>query len=260
MKLPIFQVDAFAENTFSGNPAAVVPLKEWLPDEVMQNISAENNLSETAFFIPDENGFHLRWFTPATEVNLCGHATLATSHVLFNHLGFTGNEIIFQSKSGMLQVNRKDELIELNFPSSGIKKTAIAEIAGKMLGVNPQECFTGREDIMYVFQSEEEVRNINPDFSMMKTIETRGIIATAPSSKYDFVSRFFAPAEGIDEDPVTGSAHTMLIPYWSGILGRKKLVARQISKRGGTLYCMDLNDRVLIAGKAITYMTGEINI
>lgn len=260
MKLTIFQVDAFAENTFSGNPAAVIPLENWLPDETMQNIAMENSISETAFFIPDEKDFHLRWFTPVNEVNLCGHATLATSHVLFNHLDYYKPEISFQSKSGLLSVTKEDDLIVLDFPASEIISTEMKEYAGKIFGILPQKCFRGKEDLMFVFHSEEEIKYLRPDIQMMKTMETRGIIVTAPSKKYDFVSRFFAPAQGIDEDPVTGSAHTMLIPYWSDIIGKKELIAKQVSKRGGILYCHYLGERVLIGGKAVTYLTGEINI
>jgi PhzF family phenazine biosynthesis protein len=258
MKLTIYQVDAFADNTFGGNPAAVVPLENWLPDETMQNIAMENNLSETAFFIPSKNGFHLRWFTPVSEVNLCGHATLATSHVLFNHLDYYKPEIIFQSKSGTLKVSKKGNLIELDFPSSEIEEISMKEYAGKLFGILPQECYKGREDHMYIFRTEEEIKNLRPDIQLMKTVETRGIIVTAPSAEYDFVSRFFAPAQGIDEDPVTGSAHTMLVPYWAKITGKKELVAKQISRRGGILYCKDAGERVKIAGKAVTFLMGDI--
>lgn len=260
MKLNIFQIDAFAENVFSGNPAAVIPLKKWLPVDVMQNIASENNLSETAFFIPADNEFHIRWFTPVSEVNLCGHATLATAHVLFNHLGYKNPGINFQSKSGILKVNKQDGLIELDFPVSEIEETGMNEYADNIFNNLPQKCFKGREDLMFVFKSEEEIINLRPDFQLIKALETRGIIVTAPSVEYDFVSRFFAPAEGIDEDPVTGSAHTMLIPYWAKITGKKELIAKQISRRGGVLYCRDAGERVKIAGKAVTFLSGEIVI
>ncbi len=258
MKLNIFQIDAFTENVFSGNPAAVIPLQEWLPDETMQKIALENNLSETAFYIPTDKGFQIRWFTPASEVNLCGHATLATSHVLFNHLDYNKPEIIFQSKSGVLKVKKENDIIVLNFPASKVLELEMHEHAVKIFGITPQKCFKGREDLMFVFRTEEEVKNLKPDIQFMKKVETRGIIATGPSIKYDFVSRFFAPAEGIDEDPVTGSAHTMLIPYWAKILGKKRMTARQVSRRGGILYCENSGERVEIGGKAVTFLVGEI--
>ena len=260
MKLNIYQVDAFAENVFTGNPAAVVPLKNWLFDETMQNIAMENNLSETAFFVPAENGFHIRWFTPTTEVNLCGHATLATAHVLFQHLNYQGKEILFHSKSGVLKVKRKNEQIVLDFPTSEVIEVKLPENIEQAFGILPQKGFIGREDLMYVFESQKEIENLKPDFNFLKTLEMRGIIATAPSNEYDFVSRFFAPREGIDEDPVTGSAHTMLVPYWAKSLGKEELVARQISKRGGILHCKHLGKRVEIGGKAVTYLVGEITV
>ncbi|WP_372947151.1 PhzF family phenazine biosynthesis protein [Mariniphaga sp.] len=260
MKIPIYQIDAFADKVFSGNPAAVVPLQKWLPDKTMQNIALENNLSETAFFIPAENGFHIRWFTPATEVNLCGHATLASAFVLFHHLNYQEKEIRFQSKSGLLKVTKDGELIVLDFPTSEVKGVEFQPNIEKAFGIKPQKCFKGREDLMFVFRNQGEIQNLKPDFSFLKTLEMRGIIATAPSGEFDFVSRFFAPREGIDEDPVTGSAHTMLIPYWAEKLGKTKLVAKQISKRGGVLYCKYAENRVEIGGNAQTYMTGEISI
>lgn len=258
MKLSIYQVDAFAENVFSGNPAAVVPLQEWLPTQTMQNIALENNLSETAFFVPVENGFHIRWFTPVTEVTLCGHATLATAHVLFKHLITKEKEIRFQSRTGELTVKKENELIVLNFPASEINETGFPIDIEKAFGIKPQQCYKGREDLMFVFESQEEIQNLKPDFLFLKTLEMRGIISTAPSEEFDFVSRFFAPREGINEDPVTGSAHTMLIPYWSDRLDKKEMVAKQISKRGGVLYCKHLGERVEIGGNAVTYLIGEI--
>jgi PhzF family phenazine biosynthesis protein len=260
MRLPIYQIDAFADQVFGGNPAAVIPLKKWLPDETMQQIAMENNLSETAFFIPFENGFHIRWFTPATEVNLCGHATLATAYVLFNHLKFNEKEIRFQSRTGVLKVKKEGELIVLDFPTSEVKKAELPANIEKAFGIKPQKSFKGREDLMFVFVNHEAIENLKPDFHFLKTLEMRGIIATAPSEKFDFVSRFFAPREGIDEDPVTGSAHTMLIPYWAERLGKKELVAKQISKRGGVLHCKYLGERVEIGGKAVTYLVGEITV
>lgn len=258
MKLKIYQVDAFTDTIFSGNPAAVVPLKKWLPDETMQSIALENNLSETAFFIPAENGFHIRWFTPAAEVNLCGHATLATAHVLFNHLDYSREEIQFESRSGILRAKKEEDWIILNFPASFVAETAISEKIKDTFSIPPQQCFRGRDDIMLVFQNEEEIRKLKPDFQKITETEARGIIVTAKSDEFDFVSRFFAPAVGVNEDPVTGSAHTMLTPYWAKVLNKTELTAKQISARGGILKCRNLNDRVDIGGKAVTYLTGEI--
>jgi len=260
MQHTIYQIDAFADKIFEGNPAAVVPLDEWLPNEVMQKIAMENNLSETAFFVPLENGFHIRWFTPVTEVNLCGHATLATSHVLFNLLNYREKEIVFESKSGKLNVKKENDLIWLNFPASGLKEIEFPENADEAFGIKPLKCLKGREDIMFVFKSENDIQNLKPDLQYLETLDARGIIATASSEKYDFVSRFFAPIEGIDEDPVTGSAHTMLIPYWSVELGKNEMIAKQISLRGGIIHCKHLDERVEIGGQAITYMTGNMKI
>ncbi|MFW5774368.1 MAG: PhzF family phenazine biosynthesis protein [Tangfeifania sp.] len=260
MQYTIYQIDAFTDKVFEGNPAAVIPLDEWLPDEMMQKIAMENNLSETAFFVTTGNGYHIRWFTPVTEVNLCGHATLASSHVLFNHLNYKGKEIVFESKSGELKVRMENDLLWLNFPASGLKEIEFPANAEQAFGKKPVKCLKGREDIMFVFTSEKDIQNLKPDFQYLKTLDARGIIATATSQKYDFVSRFFAPIEGIDEDPVTGSAHTMLIPYWAVELGKREMVAKQISNRGGIIYCKHLGERVEIGGHAITYLTGNINI
>jgi PhzF family phenazine biosynthesis protein len=262
MKLTLFQIDAFAEKVFSGNPAAVVPLDKWLPDDVMQNIAMENNLSETAFFIPDGEGFYIRWFTPVTEVNLCGHATLATGHLVFNHLGFNGDEIIFQSKSGILKVKRQNDLIFLDFPASKLNEIPLPDKIENAFGILPEKCFDSIniDDLMMVFDSEQIIQELQPDFEFIKKLESRGIIVTSKSTKYDFVSRFFAPAVGIHEDPVTGSAHTLLIPYWSKELNKTELTAKQISKRGGVLHCKNKGERVEIGGKAFTYLKGEIKI
>lgn len=260
MNLTIYQVDAFADEVFQGNPAAVIPLSEWLPDELMQKLAMENNLSETAFFCKSDKGFKIRWFTPLTEVKLCGHATLASAHVLFHHLGFSGNEIQFESLSGLLTVKRDSDRIILNFPASKLESKFIPPSLKMAFGVHPQEAFAGRDDLMLLFKKEEEILNLVPDFSKIIESNVRGIICTARSEKYDFVSRFFAPAVGVNEDPVTGSAHTMLIPYWSKHLKKSELTARQVSKRGGIIYCKDLGERVEIGGKALTYMIGQIMI
>ncbi|HKI88610.1 MAG TPA: PhzF family phenazine biosynthesis protein [Draconibacterium sp.] len=260
MDLTIYQVDAFAENVFRGNPAAVVPLKSWLPDETLQNIAQENNLSETAFFIYAENGFYIRWFTPVVEVNLCGHATLATAHVLFNHLNYSEKEIKFESRSGILRVKKEGEWLVLNFPASFVKEIEMPKKVKEAFSNTPQKCFRGRDDLMLIYRNEEDILNLNPNFQKIDEIDVRGIIVTAKSEKFDFVSRFFAPAVGVNEDPVTGSAHTMLIPYWSKKLNKTELTAKQVSARGGILKCNYLNDRVEIGGKAVTYLTGTIVI
>ncbi len=260
MELKIYQIDAFTERLFCGNPAAVVPLEKWLPDSLMQKIAMENNLSETAFFIASGEKFHIRWFTPTTEVNLCGHATLASAHVIFNHLNYNKKEILFESRSGILKVKNENGRIVLNFPTSSLNEIDIPENMEQAFGGKPEKYFEGTEDNMLVFNGEEEVKSLQPDFSYIKTLGTRGIIVTAPSEEFDFVSRFFAPQQGIDEDPVTGSAHTMLIPYWSGRLGKQNLKAKQVSSRGGILYCTFLGERVEIGGKAITYLAGNISV
>lgn len=258
MELSIFQVDAFAGTLFRGNPAAVIPLTEWLPDNLLQNIAMENNLSETAFFIPEEEGFHLRWFTPKTEVNLCGHATLATAHVLFNHLGFQGGELHFQSRSGLLTVSRESHLLFLDFPAACVEPVEIPEGVARALGQKPLGCWRGGEDLMVVFEEEKEIQKMAPDFARLGKLPYRGIIVTAPGVEADFVSRFFAPAVGVAEDPVTGSAHTALIPYWARRLGKEALVARQVSQRGGSLFCRLAGDRVQIGGTAVTYSIGTL--
>lgn len=258
MKFPIYQIDAFASDIFEGNPAAVCPLDEWLPDDVMQNIAMENNLSETAFFVEQDDNYRLRWFTPAAEVDLCGHATLASAHVLFEHLGYGKDVIKFDSNSGELQVRKEGGRLVMDFPASPLNEVEIPDNLEKALGTAISKMFRGKTDYLCVVQSEKQVRNLNPDISLLAKVEARGIIVTAPDEEMDFVSRFFAPAVGVDEDPVTGSAHTMLTPYWSDRLGKNELEARQISKRGGTVYCKQKADRVELGGKAKTYLKGEI--
>ena len=261
MKLNIYQIDAFTDSIFSGNPAAVIPLEQWLSDEILQNIATENNLSETAFFVKEKQGFHIRWFTPLSEVNLCGHATLATAHVLFVHLGFEGSVLEFQSRSGLLKVEKtEDNILTLNFPAAKLSKMNLPDHIKAAIGIEPVECWHGDEDIMLIFESEKQTLSITPDFEKLKDPVYRGVIVTAPGDTVDFVSRFFAPAYGINEDPVTGSAHTLLIPYWSKKLGKTKMKAKQISKRGGDLICSVEGDRVNIGGDAVTYMEGSIVI
>ena len=260
MDIPIYQVDAFHNELFKGNPAAVCILDEWLPTETMQAIGMENNLSETAFIVKAGTGYEIKWFTPLSEVDLCGHATLATAHVLFNHLDFKGDSIEFFSASGILYVKqRKNGLIYLDFPAQQPSIVENKEIYGNVMGSNPKSALIGKK-LMLVYEHEEDVLNLKPDFKQLINMNDIGVIATAPGNDFDFVSRFFAPAVGIDEDPVTGSAHTHLIPYWSQVLNKKYLSAWQCSKRGGILLCENQEDRVLIGGNAITYMNGFIHI
>ncbi len=259
MKIKIFQVDAFATKVFSGNPAAVCPLEEWISDELMQKIAAENNLSETAFFVQKENSTEIRWFTPTTEVDLCGHATLAAGHVLFSHQGFSRDTILFTSKSGELRVNRQGELITLDFPAAEYQEYEASEKLIKALGKKPQETYKAAK-LLALFEREEDIINIQPDFKLLKEIDTQGVIITSRGEIVDFVSRFFAPAMGINEDPVTGSAHTLLIPFWARKYNKNSLTALQLSERKGELICKNLGERVLISGKAITYLSGEIYI
>ncbi len=267
MKLKIYQVDAFTNHVFGGNPAAVVPLMEWLPDAKMQNIAAENNLAETAFIIPtgSESDFHIRWFTPSIEVRLCGHATLATAHIIYEQLGFDKPTIRFDSLSGILSVQKQaGNVYTLDFPTDILRGYNLiskeAEIIRNILNVNILAVFKGRDDYMAVLSSEKDVANLKPNVMGLKELDARGLIATAKGNTVDFVSRCFYPEVGIEEDPVTGSAHTTMIPYWAEQLDKTRLSARQISKRGGELACLLRGGRVDISGSAITYMIGEIFI
>jgi PhzF family phenazine biosynthesis protein len=253
----IYQIDAFTGEIFKGNPAAVCPLEKELPDEMMQNIAAENNLSETAFVFSRNGRLHIRWFTPACEVDLCGHATLASAHALFHHEGFTGQILEFQSKSGALRVANKGDILELDFPAAEVVPCEIDPVIEKALGIKPVATYKGT-DMLAVFEKESDIASMAPDFRELAKLSARGLIVTAKGDSCDFVSRFFAPQVGIDEDPVTGSAHCVLTPYWHSVTGKKMMVARQISKRGGLLFCTMDFDRVKIAGKAATYMKGEI--
>ncbi|KAF0245997.1 MAG: hypothetical protein FD180_1140 [Planctomycetota bacterium] len=260
MRLPIYQVDAFASHVFSGNPAAVVPIERSLDDPTMQSIAAENNLSETAFIRWTNDGWEIRWFTPACEVDLCGHATLAAAWVVFIHLDTALKSVEFGSKSGALRVAKlPDGALELDFPARPpVASPGHPDLAAG-LGGNPREILKAR-DFMVVYASETEVRALRPDFPRLARIDVTGMIATAPGDSSDFVSRFFAPASGIDEDPVTGSAHCTLIPYWAARLGKKKLRAFQVSKRGGELACELRGDRVGIAGRCSPYLEGTITL
>lgn len=258
MKIPIYQVDAFASRLFSGNPAAVCPLKKWLPDEQMQGIAGENNLPQTAFFVPNKDGYDLRWFTPTLEVSLCGHATLAAAFIILNDLTPSGNSVRFETKSGTLVVTREGDLFSLDFPARPPAECdpVSAELV-PALGGHPEAILTAR-DYLVVYASEDEVRALQPNMNVLKHVDRFGVIVTAPGKQVDFVSRFFAPAQGVPEDPVTGSAHCTLIPYWAKRLGKKKLHAHQVSPRGGELWCEDRGERVTISGKAVRYLEGSI--
>lgn len=260
MTIPIYQADAFTGQLFGGNPAAVCPLQEWLPDETMQKIAAENNLAETAFFVPDGEDFMLRWFTPELEIDLCGHATLASAHILFTELNYVGESINFKTKvAGTLVVSKKDDLYTLDFPSRPPQDCEVPDILLKALGGNVTPFIIQKSrDYFLVYESEEDIINLKPDFALLGKIDVIGIIVTAPGKEVDFVSRFFAPSCSVPEDPVTGSAHCTLIPYWAKRLGKNSMRAYQLSSRKGELWCEDSGNRVLISGKAVTYLSGKI--
>ena len=258
MTIPIYQVDAFTETLFGGNPAAICPLDKWLPAPQMQKIAAENNLAETAFFIPQGNDFELRWFTPEVEVDLCGHATLATAHILFTALGYEREVIHFHTlKAGTLSVHRNGEKYMLDFPSRPPEASEIPPGLIAAMGGKPIEVLRSR-DYFLVYEKESDITSLDPDYFALSSIESIGFIATAPGDNSDFVSRFFAPGAGINEDPVTGSAHCTLIPYWANRLGKNDMHAYQVSSRLGELWCQLKGDRVLMSGKAVTYLKGEI--
>ena len=277
MKLTLYQIDAFTDKLFGGNPAAVIPLQKWIDDELMQKIALENNLSETVFICPppqapevftpaggrDEEetvDFEVRWFTPAVEINLCGHATLASAYVIFNYLHFDKPEIQFSSQSGILSVTKNNSLIEMDFPSwVPAKSNANPDDFEKALGGVDIVSIYNNRDLLIELKNEDAVKNCTPDFSLIKKSGYK-IIITAPGEKVDFVSRFFAPGAGVDEDPVTGSAHSQLIPFWSNKHNKKKMTALQLSERGGMIYCEQKGDRVLMAGNCVFYMKGEIEL
>lgn len=259
MKLPIYQIDAFAERPFEGNPAAVCPLDDWLPDDVLQSIAGENNLAETAFYVGRDGSYELRWFTPLKEVDLCGHATLAAAHVLFTSGGLTATRVTFQTRSGALHVFREGELLTLDFPAWPPVRCEVPPALPAALGAMPAECHRAM-DYLAVFESEDAIRNLAPDFRRLQLLDLRGVIVTAAGSTSDFVSRFFAPNVGIDEDPATGSAHCTLAPYWANRLGRPVLTARQLSKRTGQLRCRVEGGRVFISGRTVPYLEGTITI
>ena len=256
-RIPVYQVDAFASRVFTGNPAAVCPLDKWLPDEQMQAIAAENNLAETAFFVKNGEGYHLRWFTPTVEVDLCGHATLASGFVIMNPLTPSAKSVQFSTQSGKLVVTRDGDLLSLDFPTRVPLECQVHPELVMAMGGEAQTVLAAREYLV-VYVTEDEVRSLTPDMNILAKVDRFAVIATAPGKDVDFISRFFAPKQGIPEDPVTGSAHCTLIPYWSKRLGKKKLHAYQASPRGGELWCEDRGDRVIIRGKAIQFLEGTI--
>ena len=260
MQLKIYQLDAFTDKVFGGNPAAVIPLTRWLSDELMQKIALENNLAETAFYVPEGDRFHIRWFTPTVEVDLCGHATLATSYQIFHYEDYSKSIIEFNSRSGILKVEKQGDSLELDFPTDKLQPAETPQALVDSLGITPRETFKGLTDYMLIFDSEAQIKAFKPDFRKMAEVDCRGVIVTAQGIEVDFVSRFFGPNSGGDEDPVTGSAHTSLTPYWAKVLNKTSLSAKQISSRGGELHCMLVGDRVKISGKVTPYLVGEINV
>ncbi len=261
MRLPIFQVDAFTDRVFGGNPAAVCPLDYWLPDDVLQSIATENSVAETAFFIPQDGDFEIRWFTPEIEMDLCGHATLATAHVIVRHLHSSLAFLVFQSKSGVVTVTVEDRKLTLDFPSRPPAPSDVPRIILDAFQVEPVEVLKSR-DYLLVFEDEDIIRRLKPNQALLNQInlDPGGVIVTAPGREVDFVSRFFTPQARLFEDAVTGSAHCSLIPYWRKRLEKQSLLALQLSPRGGKLMCRDLGDRVHISGEAVTYLEGSITI
>lgn len=260
MSTPIYYVDAFTDKLFSGNPAAVI-FSQIKDEQLMQKIAAENNLSETAF-IREENGiFYIRWFAPLCEIDLCGHATLASAFIFFKYIKPESSVFeVHSQKNGILKVTKKNNLLVLDFPKDSLSKYNEFSSIEEIININPIELYKGRDDVLAIVESEDSVRSLDINFELLNKINARGLIVSARGTKSDFVSRFFAPSAGVNEDPVTGSAHTTLIPYWSNKLGKTSMHAEQLSERGGVLYCEDKNDRVLIGGNAIEYLKGEINI
>lgn len=259
MTLKLYQIDAFARNVFEGNPAAVVPLDEWLGDALMQRIAMENNLSETAFFVPIGGKWHIRWFTPTAEVDMCGHATLASAYVLYECLGFNGDEAVFVSRSGDLHVRREGDRYVMDFPVQSIEPCGLPSTIAEAFEVAPIECYRSM-DYLLVFENESDIIHAAPVLEKFRNIDARGVIITAKSTEYDFVCRFFAPKYGIDEDPVTGSAFTQLIVYWNRVTGKEHFSAKQISKRGGEVVCHLRGERVEISGCAVKFLEGMIVI
>jgi PhzF family phenazine biosynthesis protein len=260
MRLSIYQIDAFTDKLFHGNPAAICPLGNWLPDNLMQNIAEENNLAETGFFVRRNDHFEIRWFTPEVEVDLCGHATLAAAHVIFNYTKYEKDSLTFNSRSGPLIVNKSNNFLTLDFPVDNYKEVILNSELLDCFNIKPIEAYRGKTDYMLVFSSQQAIENIIPEWEMIDKIPCRGIITTARGNEVDFVSRFFAPQSGIPADPVTGSAHTTLTPYWAAQFGKNDLTALQLSKRRGQLKCTLAGERVEISGQAKTYLIGHIEI
>ena len=259
MKIRLYQVDAFTDKLFGGNPAAVCPLENWLTDDLMQKIAEENNLSETVFFVPCESFYEIRWFTPKTEVALCGHATLAAAYVIFNDLNKNTNELVFKSKSGELIVTKDNNYLTLNFPAVPAVRYELDELLSKVFLFKPEEVWKGT-DFMVVLKHEEQVRTFEPNFNLIEKLDSRGLAITAPGEKADFVSRWFGPQVGVNEDPVTGSAHCMLAPYWASRLNKTKLYAEQLSPRIGKIHCEVQKERVFLTGQGVLYLKGEIEV
>jgi len=262
MPQKIFQIDAFTDRLYSGNPAAVCILENWIEDSIMQKIAMENNLAETAFAVKEGSQYIIRWFTPELEVDLCGHATLATAFVLFNNYNLNDSYIeFFSPRSGKLLVEKgENELLILDFPTDEIKSIKPIKALIEAIGKTPVYTLKGKTDYLLIYNSQKDIEQLNPNFFLLNQLDARGVIVSAPGESVDFVSRFFAPQCGVNEDPVTGSAHTSLIPYWSKVLGKSELAAKQLSKRGGDIYCEFLDKRVKIAGRAVPYLKGEIII
>ena len=258
--MTIFQVDAFNNEIFKGNPAAVCPLSEWISENLMQSIAEENNLSETVFFVKNKSSFDIRWFTPACEIDLCGHATLAAAHIIFTELNYTEKVLEFNSKSGKLTVEKNKDWYTLNFPSEEINEIETPSFLEQALNIPILKTYKGKWKLLIELENEEDVANLTPNFSLLSKLESNGIIVTSKGNKVDFVSRFFAPKLNINEDPVTGSAHTLLIPFWAKKLNKNNLNAIQLSKRVGILKCNYLNNRVEMSGQAITYLKGELTL
>jgi PhzF family phenazine biosynthesis protein len=260
MRIPLFIVDAFTEKVFSGNPAAICFMEHWMEDGVLQNIAAENNLPETAFLVRQDGYYDLRWFSPTVEIDLCGHATLASAFAIFTFFDTAAQSIAFKTASGVLQVKQDQGLISMDFPARKPTPSASTSLICEALGITPQEVYESR-DLLAILADENQVRLLKPDLAKISRIENvLGVIVSARGDTVDFVSRFFAPRAGIPEDPVTGSAHCTLVPFWAGRLGKTRLHARQLSQRGGDLYCEDRGERVMISGRAVLYSQGEINI
>lgn len=259
MRIPLYQVDAFTSRRFGGNPAAICPLPRWLPDSLLQSIAVENNLAETAYFVQEPEGFRIRWFTPGLEIDLCGHATLASALVLMDCMGLGGDRVVFNSRSGPLAVTREGQRYTLDFPSRPAAPISDDDALAAALGATPLAVLKAR-DTMVVLETQAQVQSLAPDMKALSKVDAFAVIATAPGDDCDFVSRFFAPKAGIDEDPVTGSAHSTLTPYWAARLGKKEMFARQISPRGGELWLTDRGERVSIGGQGVLYMTGFIEV